>query len=228
MKIQAIIPAAGSGVRLKSDVPKPFIELNGKPMIVHTLSIFERCQHVASVVLVVPQDHMAEFEKLVGTHKLHKVIRIVAGGDTRQVSVYNGLQVVDHDTDIVLVHDGARPLAEATLIDRILSQAGNEQALVIGVPLKPTVKRIDPEAMLVKETIARHNLWEIQTPQIFRKEILLKAHEANVAKEATDDAMLVEKMGVKVRIIEGSYDNIKVTTPEDVALAEFYLNRKKA
>ena len=227
MKIQAIIPAAGAGRRLKTSVPKPFIEINDKPMIVHTLSIFERCQQVSSVVLVVPQDQMAEFEKLISAHKLHKVIRIVAGGDTRRKSVYNGLQVIDHDTDIVLVHDGARPLADAGLIDRVLSSSLNENAVVIGVPLKPTVKRIDPEAMLVKETIARHNLWEIQTPQIFKKDILIKAHEQNGSSEATDDAMLVEKLGIKVRIVEGSYDNIKVTTPEDVALAEFFMNRKK-
>src|SRR6185295_6238936 len=112
MKIQAIIPAAGAGRRLKSSVPKPFIEINAKPMIVHTLSIFERWQMVASVVLVLPPDQMAEFEKLIGEHQVHKVTRIVAGGDTRQISVYNGLQVVDHDTDIVLVHDGARPLTD--------------------------------------------------------------------------------------------------------------------
>lgn len=228
MKAQAIIPAAGNGHRLKSSVLKPFIEVNGLPLIVHTIQHFEACALIDGVILVVPQERMAEFEGLVQKHGLAKVTRIVVGGATRRESVYNGLQVIDHDTQIIVVHDGARPLADAALIEKAVQEAAGFDAVVTGVPVSPTIKRVDPESMTITETIARSNLWEIQTPQVFKRDVLIKAHQQNGTKEATDDAMLVEQLGIKVRIIEGSVHNIKVTTLEDLATVEALLAKRKS
>jgi len=223
MKVQAIIPAAGMGTRLKSETIKSMILIHGKPLLIYTLEIFEMSPSVQSVVLVVPKDRSAEFEEMVKRYSLTKVSRIVSGGATRRESVYNGLKALDQDTETVVVHDAARPLVTVDLIERAIESCEQTRAAVVAVPVKPTIKRVDPETMCVRQTLARRGLWEIQTPQVFKKETLVRAHQQPWEEEATDDAMLVENLGEAVKIVEGNYRNIKVTTPEDLVMAEAFL-----
>lgn len=219
-KVQAIIPAAGSGERLKSALPKSFVEIRGKPLCVHALEAFERSRTVDSVILVGARQHLKEFGRLVERFSLRKVVKIVAGGETRCVSVAKGLAVLDRDTDIVVVHDAARPLIDPAVIDQAVEQLNECQALVVAVPVSSTLKAASQEGKWIERTIDRKNLWEIQTPQVFQKDILAKANAQNKDIHATDDAMLVEHLGIRVKVFPGDRRNIKVTTPEDIALAE--------
>jgi 2-C-methyl-D-erythritol 4-phosphate cytidylyltransferase len=224
MKTQAIIPAAGEGSRLKAESPKPFIRIKGRSILGLTLRAFEASPLIDSVVLVAPLERMGEFENLVKSESLKKVSRIVAGGKTRRASVYNGLQVIDHDTQIVAVHDAARPLLDQATLEAAVTAAQVHKAVVVGVPVKPTIKRVDAASMAITETIERNGLWEIQTPQVFDKELLQKAHASNPQLEASDDALLVERLGADVKIIEGTYRNIKITTAEDLTVAAAFLS----
>ena len=173
MKIQAIIPTAGAGVRLQSDVPKPFVQISGKPLCVHTLEVFEKNPAVDSIILVGHTENLFEFGNLVKKYHLSKVTKIVAGGESRRASVFNGLAVLDDDTDVVIVHDGARPLVSTQTISDAVALSDRWEAVVTAVPVKSTIKRINKKELQVEETIDRENLWEIQTPQVFKKDILL-------------------------------------------------------
>ena len=224
MKAQAIIPTAGSGTRFQSSVPKPLVLLKGKPIIVHTLQAFERSLSVSSVIVVVPKDLITQYNQYVKRFRLKKVARVVAGGKSRGESVYNGLQCVDKATDIVVVHDGVRPLVETHMIDEAVKQCRKQDAVVVAVPVKPTIKQVDPKSLYVKATLDRTTLWEIQTPQVFKANTLKRAY-ANANREATDDAALVEALGVKVKILKGDYRNIKITTTEDLSVAETFLKK---
>jgi len=226
MKIQAIIPAAGEGLRLRSDKPKPFIQIKGQTILALTLKVFEASELIDSVVLVASVERLSEFETLIRSQGFKKVSRIVAGGKTRRASVYNGLQVIDQDTEVVVVHDAARPLIDVATLEKALALSKDHLAVVVGVPVKPTIKRVDQKSMAIKETIERNGLWEIQTPQVFQKELLIKAHAQNGELDASDDALLVEKLGVDVKIIEGTYRNIKITTAEDLTVAAAFLSEE--
>ncbi len=223
MKIQAIIPAAGTGTRLKTRQPKPLILLNGKPLFVYALQAMERCPAVASVIVAVNEEHLKIFGRFIKEFKLKKVKRIVAGGATRFESVQKALSVLDSDTEAVLIHDGARPLVKPGLMTRAIKALGKYPAVVVGVPVKPTIKKVDLSNFTVQETLPRETLWEVQTPQVFKKEILVKAHALMLESNPTDDALLVEKMGVKVKMVMGDYQNIKITTKEDLAIARMFL-----
>lgn len=226
MKIQAIVPTAGIGTRLKTNLPKPLVELCGKPLCAHALEVLERAPAIDSVILVGHGDKLFEFGDIVKRYNLKKVIKIVAGGETRRESVSNGLDVLDKDTDVVMVHDGARPLVSVRTIRDIVALSRDWEAVVAAVPLKPTIKRINKEDLCVEETLNREDLWEIQTPQVFRKDVLLEAHARNKESSPTDDAMMVEQLGVKVKVFAGDYKNIKVTTLEDLTVAEAFLTLK--
>ena len=223
MKVQAIIPAAGAGTRLKSKQPKPLILINEKPLFIYALQAMESCPVIDSVILVAGEKHLKVFEQLLKKFKLKKVKRLVAGGQTRCDSVKKGLAALDSDTEIVVIHDGARPLIKPSLISRAVKALGKEDAVIVGVPVKPTIKKIDPKDLYVQETLPRETLWEVQTPQVFKKEILLKSHELMLESHPTDDAALVEKLGVKVKMVMGDYQNIKITTQDDLALARMFL-----
>lgn len=223
MKVQAILPAAGLGTRLKTKQPKPLILLNGKPLFVYALLAMERCPAVASVIVAAHEKHLKALEGIVKKFKLKKVKRIVAGGVARFESVRKALSALDSDTDAVVIHDAARPLVDPRLITRAIQALGKNPAVVVGVPVKPTIKRVDAKTLYVEETIPRETLWEVQTPQVFKKEILLKAHELMLESNPTDDAVLVEKIGVKVKMVMGDYRNIKITTQEDLAIAQMLL-----
>jgi 2-C-methyl-D-erythritol 4-phosphate cytidylyltransferase len=225
VKIEAIIPMAGLGTRLKSPVPKALIKINGKPLFFYSLQALERSRRIQSIILVVPAKYLWNVQRFVRSFKLKKIKAVVEGGETRSQSVAHGLQSTDDDTDFVLIHDGARPLIKTAEIDQAIQMALKYSAVVFGVPVKPTIKRVN-KALTVIETINRDELWEVQTPQIFRKDVLVKAHQHKNSKTASDDAFLVEQMGKPVKIFPGSYENIKVTTPDDLALVKILLKKR--
>lgn len=227
MKVQAIIPAAGVGTRLKTKQTKSLILLKGKPLFVYSIEAMEKCPAVANVIVVAGKKYLKVFAGLVKKFKLKKVKRIVAGGRTRCESVRKGLAALDEDTEAVVIHDGARPLIKPGLIVQAIKALEKDPAVVIGVPVKPTIKKVDLDHFYIRETLQRETLWEVQTPQVFKKEILLKAHALMLESNPTDDAVLVEKMGVKVKMVMGDYQNIKITTQEDLAIARIFLSYEK-
>lgn len=223
----AIIVAAGEGRRLEASRHKQFLDLCGEPVVVHTLRAFERCADIDEVILVLPADQCDEFASDLPAYRLGKVSRVVAGGPERQDSVWQGLRWVDvARTEIVVVHDGVRPLVRPEQISRVLAQARRWGAATLAIPVTDTVKEVDD--FQVKRTLDRGRLHLVQTPQAFRAEILVSAYRQALAegRRATDDAALVEQCGVTVAVVEGSRENLKITWPEDLALAEFLLKRR--
>jgi 2-C-methyl-D-erythritol 4-phosphate cytidylyltransferase len=217
LKTEVIIVAAGAGKRLNSKVPKALVLLKGQPLISYSLKVFESHPGIRGVVIVGAGGFLSQFIRL--TRSLKKVRAVVAGGALRSDSVKSGLQCLSPDTDLVLVHDAARPFVDKAMIDRLILALKKNKAAIVGVPVKFTVKKIDRRTLDIKETPDRDLLWEAQTPQGFHKDVLIKAHAKKFKQEATDDAMLVERMGSKVKMVMGDYRNIKVTTPEDIVLA---------
>ena len=223
MKAQVIIAAGGIGSRMKADVPKPLLWLGGKPVIVHTLRVFDAHPLVKGVVLVVHKDYIQEYRRVIEAAGFKKEFCIMPGGKTRTQSVRIGLLALDQDTDTVIVHDAARPFVTGEMISEGLRITSDMHAAAAGVPVKSTLKRVDPLTGLVQETLERSIVWEIQTPQMFKRELLERAHTDKC--DATDDAALVERMGNRVKIYMGDYRNIKITTPEDMDIAEVFLKR---
>ncbi len=224
-----IIPAAGRGKRMASPTSKQFLLLAGKPVLAHTLAAFEKAKLVDSVI-VVGKAKDIEFckKRIVEKYGFKKIIGYVIGGRRRQDSVANALIALPPETETVIVHDAARPLVTPELIDKAIKEAKNWPALTVGLPVKNTIKRINTEE-LVEYTLDRPRLWSIQTPQVFKADVLMHAHR--VAKTdklwGTDDTMLVEKTGKPVRVIPGSEENIKITTPIDMLLAEAIIAKRK-
>ncbi len=221
MKTQAIIAAGGVGTRLKQSLPKPLVKINGKPILAYTLEAFERSSLIDSVVLVGHKKYLGEMKNIVEKFAIKKVKEIVAGGKTRCESVYQGLMVTLPTTKMVVIHDAARPLISPKIINQAIRLARKYLAVVVAVAVKSTVKEIDPQSLMVKRTLPRETIWEIQTPQVFNKDLLLKAYAkldpmTLRSGSLTDDASLVEQLGVKVRILPGHYRNIKITTQEDL------------
>ena len=217
MKTEVIVVAAGTGRRLNAKVPKALVLLKGRPLITYCLKVFEKHPGIDGVTVVAAGGFESQFIRL--TKPFKKVRAVVAGGLTRSDSVKCGLEALSSDTGIVLVHDAARPFIENDIINRLLVALKKNKAAIAGVPVKFTVKKINRKILEIEETPARDLLWEAQTPQGFHKDVLVKAHARKFKKEATDDAMMVERMGLRVKIIMGNYRNIKVTTPEDIILA---------
>jgi len=227
MKVQAIIPAAGLGKRLKSRLPKALVLLHGKPIAVFALRAFQQNSLIDSVIVAVPKGHIEEFKIMIRREKLTKVKKIVEGGATRRESVSRALKALDRDTDIVLIHDAARPFVTKKNIADSLGAIKKEKAAVVAVPVKSTIKVADKKGRYVKATPRRDRLWEIQTPQVFQKGIILKAHKETKEKNPSDDALLVERLGVRVKIVPGDYKNIKVTTKDDLIQAESFLKARR-
>ncbi len=226
MKCQAIIPSAGAGLRLKKQSAKALVALNGQPLIAHVLKTFQECSLIDSIIVVAPKNSLRDFREI--TKPFHKVKRIVPGGVTRRESVAFGLEALDDDTDIVLIHDAARPLITRELVKKAILAVKKYSACVVGVPVKSTVKIIDSRNGFVKATPERATLWEAQTPQVFQKSIILKAHQRVKSRNPSDDALLVEQLGIKVKMVMGNYKNIKITTPEDLTLAETFLKGRRS
>ncbi len=223
MRTEVIVVAAGRGQRLNSKVPKALVLLKGKPLIAYCLKVFEDHPGIDGVVIVGVGGFLSQFIRL--TRPFKKVRAVMAGGLKRSDSVKCGLRALSQDTDIVLVHDAARPFVENVMINRLFGALKKNKAAIVGVPVKFTVKKIDRKTLNIQETPARDLLWEAQTPQGFHKDILVKAHAKKFKEEATDDAMMVERMGGRVKMVWGSYRNIKITTPEDINLARQLLTR---
>lgn len=224
MRVNAVIVAAGEGKRMGGDAPKPFLPLGGRPIILRTLDRFAASQ-VRKVVVVAAEKGMPRCEELIRSDSRLGRLEIVfqSGGLRRQDSVGRGLARLDPDCEVVVIHDGVRPFVSPRLIDRCIEAAFKEGAVVVGAPVRDTIKVITADRH-VKETPSRDSLWEIQTPQAFRTEIIQEAfrHAAGGA-EATDDAMLVERLGKRVAVLEGESTNIKITAPEDLVFAEALL-----
>lgn len=227
MKIQAIVPTAGLGKRFQARLPKALVPLQGKPIIARTLKVFEKSSLIDDIILVAPRKYLSFFKNIVHRYHFRKVKKIVAGDTTRSGSVRKGLNVIDEDTDLIVVHDGVRPLLNRDTLHKAIKSGKRFGAVVTAVPLKPTIKRVNKKGLVVKETLNRDELWEIQTPQVFKKKILLEAYNRAKGINPTDDAILVEQLGFKVKVLEGDYKNIKITTPEDLKIAEIFLKAEK-
>ena len=229
MKVAAIIPAAGKGKRMGHTTPKHFIHLEGKPILAYTLEAFEKCPAVDYVMMVVRSGEEEYcLSEVVERYGFRKVLRIVIGGEKRQDSVYNGIKELDEDTDIVVVHDGVRPFVPPELISETIKLAMYVDGVVAALPVKDTIKEVTRDG-LIKGTPNRDSLWFAQTPQTFKKRVLEEAFMRAFTDKfhGTDEASLVERMGGKVKIIEGSHENIKITTKEDLFYAELILRSRR-
>jgi len=226
MHTAAIIPAAGFGSRLKNRTSKPLVEIQGIPIIVYTLKAISEHPLIKEVIVVANPSNIGAIKHKIKQHRIKKISKVILGGETRRCSVENGLNALSGTADFVLIHDAVRPFIRRNIISAVIKEAQRRGAAIVGVPVKATIKQVSSlvsqvsNRRVVEKTIDRRNIWEIQTPQVFRKDFIIKAYKKFKDKDVTDDAMLVEKMGGKVSMVLGSYDNIKVTTPEDLILAE--------
>lgn len=214
-----VIVAAGTGSRMNMGINKQFIKLEGKEIIAYTIEKFYNNSNIEDIVVVVKEDESEFFKKEILDKYNFKNIKIAYGGKERQDSVYNGLKSLDKKCDVVLIHDGARPFVSDKIIDNCIEEVKEHKAIVVGVPVKDTIKVIDNDKNIV-DTPNRSVLWAVQTPQTFDYNILIDAYKDAFKSGfyGTDDAMLVERIGYKVKMVEGSYNNIKITTQEDLSV----------
>ncbi|MFH1413752.1 MAG: 2-C-methyl-D-erythritol 4-phosphate cytidylyltransferase [Candidatus Omnitrophota bacterium] len=226
MYLSAIILAAGKGLRSKSKISKPLIKMNSKPIIFYSLKTLSSLTSIKDIVVVANTRNLKGIINSISKYRIGKVHRIVYGGKRRQDSAYSGLKAIDKRTDLVLIHDVARPFVDKKTVIALIREAKRYGAAISGVPVKATIKGVARRSSLVsrtqivEKTLDRSRLWEIQTPQVFKKNLILKAYKKFNRINVTDDAMLVEKLGRRVSIVHGSYNNIKITTPEDMVIAE--------
>ena len=225
MSVCAVVPAGGAGSRMGGTVPKQFLELNGKPILYYTLKTLQDCGIISELILVVPEK---EYDKACADWlgKPEIVTKVVIGGEKRQDSVYNGFCEVSPQTEIVLVHDGVRPFLSRRMIQESVDVAREYGAAITAIPVYDTIKRVDTSG-LVSQTVDREGLWRVQTPQVFRYEILKEAFKkANSEKfYGTDEGTLIEHLGKPVKVVEGSERNIKITRPEDLRLSEIFISK---
>lgn len=228
MKTVAIIPAGGAGKRLKSHIAKQYLLLNSLPVLIHTLKVFQNSKNIDEIVLALPPEDLIHIrQELAEKYFLTKVTNVVAGGNERQDSVRNCINVIQDKCDLVVIHDAVRPFVTEKLIQDVIDSALITGAAVTGVNVKDTIKEIKEDNM-VGTTVPRNNLWLTQTPQAFRFELLKEAYKAAYDENfyGTDDASLLERMGKKVKMVEGSYENIKITTNEDMIIADALMKKR--
>jgi len=226
--MSAVIVAAGRGTRMNLEQNKQYIDVLGKPILARTLQVFEDCIAIDEIIVVVnEQDIIYCKENVIDRYNLLKVKALVTGGAERQNSVYNGLLQVDPRCSLVIIQDGARPFISKDCIYAGIEAAKDFGAACMAVPVKDTIKKSDSEGF-VHETIDRSMLWSIQTPQIFKYDLIMNAHKEATKSNflGTDDAVLIERLGLRLKLVMGSYDNIKITTIEDLAVAEAILERR--
>jgi 2-C-methyl-D-erythritol 4-phosphate cytidylyltransferase len=250
-RVVAIVPAAGLGKRFGKDTNKPFQSLGGKPLIIWSLETLESVHEIEEIIPVLKVEDMEYGQKIFKKYNISKIRRIAPGGKERQDSVYNGLRLIKNTDCLVLIHDGVRPFIEKELIEKAIQKLltpsvstfphsggfteakatgveGGIDGVVLGVPVKDTIK--EAEGGIIKKTLKRGSLWAIQTPQIFPYDKMIHAYEKAMKEGfySTDEAALIEKYGGKIMIVIGSYKNIKITTPEDMQIAEiFHLKERR-
>lgn len=216
-----VIVAAGTGSRMKKDINKQFIKLKNKEIVAHTIEKFYNSENIDDIVVVIREDEEEYFNKNIKDKYGFTNIKVAHGGNERQDSVFNGIKMLKKECDVVLIHDGARPFVTDDIIKRSINKANEHNAIVVGVKVKDTIKVVSDNGNIV-DTPNRSYLWAVQTPQVFKYDIITKAYEDayNNNYYGTDDAMLVERIGYNVKMIEGSYNNIKITTQEDLEFGE--------
>ena len=225
----AVIVAAGKGKRMGTEISKQFLPLGGKEILAHSVEKFEKAENIRDIVIVTGKDSLQDVKDMTQEYGWGKVVSVVAGGKERQDSVWNGLQLVSADTEIVLIHDGVRPFVTEEILNHSIATAMEMGGCVAGVPAKDTIKVCNSENIAIV-TPDRSTLWQIQTPQTFRKDLILKAYQKAKAESfvGTDDASLAEYSGYPVKVIMGSYRNIKITTKEDLLIGEAFLKGEQA
>jgi len=222
LKCGAVIVAAGRGKRMGTNVLKQYLEIGGIPVIARALKCFQNCGEIFEIVIVTADSETEYCKKeIVEKFNFDKVKKIVVGGTERQESVFNGLNALENDTDIVLIHDGVRPFVKEKYINKIIKETAVYESCVLGVRAKDTIKSCD-ENGFVTATPERKDLWIAQTPQAFKYDLIMHAYKKAALDGffGTDDSMLAERLGVKVKMTEGDYDNIKITTKEDLDFGE--------
>lgn len=225
--VTVILPAAGQGKRMNHVTNKVFIPLLNRPVLIHSVLAFSACPEVDNLVIAAARSEIAFVEKMLSGVAGIKPWKVVAGGSERQYSIANALAVIPETVEVILVHDAARPLIKPRMISQMIAAAREFKAAGLAVPLKDTVKKVDKDCF-VTETPARRSMWIMQTPQAFDATILRQAytHAAQDGFLGTDDASLVERLGIRVKLVEGSYSNVKITTPEDIIIAEALMKKR--
>lgn len=229
MKTVALIVAAGKGERMRGRVKKQFIPLKGMPLLYYTLKAFEEFEGIENMYLVLDE---GDFEycarEIIQKYGIKKVSQFVPGGERRQDSVWNGLKAMEGRCHMVIVHDGVRPFVSPEILKRLTAAMIDAQAVVTAIPALDTIKRVDGTGIVV-DTLQRNTLFHVQTPQGFRFDLIQEAYERALREgiQGTDDAYFVERMGMPVKVVEGSSFNIKITMPEDIALAHYILQEGK-
>jgi len=230
MKTVALIAAAGKGQRMRGKMKKQFITLEGMPLLLYSLKAFEEFEGIEHMYLVLDE---GDFEycrgEIIQKYGITKVSQLIPGGERRQDSVWNGLKAMEGHCDTVIIHDGARPFISHDILKRLTAAMKDVQAVVTAIPAQDTIKRVDGKGVVV-DTLQRNTLFHIQTPQGFHYSIIKEAYKKALEEgiQGTDDAYFVERMGIRVKIIEGSSFNIKITTPEDIDLAHSILRSGKS
>jgi 2-C-methyl-D-erythritol 4-phosphate cytidylyltransferase len=223
MTVSAIIVAAGKGIRMDDNVRKQYLLLDNRPLISHTIEVFDECNIIDKIFLVVPEeDFVFCNENILNQQNFQKKISLVPGGAKRQDSVYNGLLAIDNmiDDSIVVIHDGVRPFIRSEQLTECITCATDYDACILGIPAYDTLKRVNSSGF-IEDTIERNTIWLAQTPQAFKYNLIRRAHENAIRTgiNGTDDAMLVEQLGINVKVVRGSRCNVKITTKEDLLLA---------
>jgi len=233
-RITAILPAAGMGTRMGGETPKQFLQLDGAPILLHTLRRLASCEAVTDIVIATRADEIARIEELCGREKLRQPLAVIKGGATRQESVTAALERVAEETELVAVHDAVRPFVTREQVARVIEEARRCGAAILGIPAMDTVKEVKrgslPEDVaLISATIPRERVVLAQTPQVFRTRLLKEAFAKALADgvNASDEAGLVERLGHQVHVVHGSERNIKITKPSDMDLARFYLDLER-
>lgn len=228
-KVVALIPAAGMGKRMGKEGKKQFLLLGNMPVLAHTLKVFEGIDEVNEIIVIAPAGEEGFcLNEIVEKYRIHKVTKVVPGGKERQDSIYNGLRVVSNETACLIIHDGVRPFVSRDTIKKSIELSKEADGVIAGVPVKDTIKRVSKD-MFVEATMNRSQLWHIQTPQAFKYKIINEAYNKAYLDNfrGTDDAALVERLGYKIRVIQDNYDNIKITTPDDMIFAEMIYQSRR-
>jgi 2-C-methyl-D-erythritol 4-phosphate cytidylyltransferase len=234
-RVSAILPAAGLGTRMGAEMPKQFLELDGKPLLIFTLHRLAACPAITEFIISTRAEEVDSIVARVTRENLGRPVRVVRGGDTRQDSVGNALAELSSEADLILVHDAVRPLVTCDQIDRVIAEAMACDAAILGMPAMDTVKEVKRASLpgdvaLITATIPRERVVLAQTPQVFRASLLLEAfaRARQDGVSASDEAGLVERMGRDVHVVAGSERNLKITRPGDMQLVEFYLREERA